>query len=239
MPNYDEFREMFANNSAEEKLAILRSEARQRLTIAYGFSLLINKLIEERKPPELPDDFGDWCKKVTGSLEELQDLIDALTGGEDRSVFKEERAKHDKEIGEMIWKSEQQGLPELQSYKSLGDALEQTTHKLKLSLFTPDIKIDESFLYPGGIVYFFAEDRRAHIGAQASQSSDHNYLGYTITLEWLIDKRNLKWKHFKGLTKSLDEAVVVLHHWLVEKQEFQNIQKKFQWMHNDSLQDEL
>jgi hypothetical protein len=80
------------------------------------------------------------------------------------------------------------------------------------------------------IIYFRIPERRAHIAAQASQLDNRRYLGYVITLEWLSDKRNIKWEQHEGLTSSLDEAATVLYHWLIEKQELQAIQQEFQWM---------
>lgn len=227
---------MFANTPAEEKLAILRSESKRILSTAHGYSLIMHKLIEERRPLELPDDFEVWCKKVADSVEEVQDLIDALTDQEHRSVFRDEQAKRDREFGEMLWKGHQQGLPELQSYACLRDAVEQTAHRLGLSLFASEAKIDDSFWHPGGMVYFYAPERRAHIGAQASQRDSRRYLGYAIILEWLSDKRNVKWGRHEGLAPSLDEAVTVLHHWLIGKQELQIIQREFQWMSNGIIQ---
>ena len=81
-------------------------------------------------------------------------------------------------------------------------------------------------------VYFGIPERRARIAAQASQHDNRRYLGYVIALEWLSDQRNLKWEQHEGLTASLDEAVTVLHHWLVEKIELQTIKQKFPWMNS-------
>ncbi len=102
MPSYDQFREMFANASSEEKLAIIRSESKQLLVMAQGYSQIIQKILSERKPVELPDDFENWCKKVADSVKEAQDLIEALTDREHRSIYREEKEKSDRELGEMM-----------------------------------------------------------------------------------------------------------------------------------------
>lgn len=119
MTKYDEFREKFGNASPEEKLAIIRSESRRLLTSARGYSMIMHELVEERKPSELPDDFGVWCQKMAESVEELEDLIDALTDRKHRSILRDEQAKRDKQFGEMLWKDAQQSLSELKKHTSL------------------------------------------------------------------------------------------------------------------------
>ena len=63
MSSYDELREMFANASEQEKLAIICSESKRLLVTAQGYSQIMQKILSERKPVELPDDFENWCKK--------------------------------------------------------------------------------------------------------------------------------------------------------------------------------
>jgi hypothetical protein len=229
MPRYDEFREMFANASSEERLAIIRSESKRLLSTAQGYSQIVQKIISERKPSELPDQFGEWCKKVEDSVKELQDLIEALTDQKHRSIYQEEGKKRDRELGEMIWRDNQQGLPELKSYSSMADAVDKTSHRLGLSSLLSQTKNSDMPSHPA-IVYFRTPERRARIAAQASQRDNRRYLGYVIALEWLSDQRNLKWEEVEGLTSLLDEAVTVLHHWLVEKIDLQTIKQKFPWM---------
>lgn len=225
MTKYDEFRKKFGNASPEEKLAIIRSESRRLLNSARGDSLLMNQLIEERKPPELPDDFGKWCQKVEESVKDLEDLIDALTDRKHRSIMREEQAERDNKFNETLWKHAQQGLPELQKYSSLRDALEKFAERLGILLLPPETKIKEH----GNIVSFFGTERRALIGPQASQRDLH-YLGYAITLKWLFDGRNLEWHEHEGLTQSLEEAVTVLHMWLVKNVGLDLIRQEYPWM---------
>ena len=229
MPLYNEFREMFANASSQEKLAIIRSESKRLLSTAQGYSQIMHKIISDIKPSELPDDFGAWCKEVEDSVKELQDLIEALTDQKHRSIYQEEREKRDRELGEMIWRDNQQGLPELRSFASLEDAVDNTAYRLGLSPLLSEVKNNNMPSHPANI-YFHIPERRARIGAQASQLDNRRYLGYVITLEWLSDKRNIKWEQHEGLTSSLGEAVTVLYHWLIEKQELQTIKQEFEWM---------
>jgi hypothetical protein len=186
MPSYDEFREMFANASSDEKLAIIRSESKQLLVTAQGYSQIIQKILSERKPVELPDDFENWCKKVADSVKEAQDLIDALTDREHRSIYREEKEKSDRELSEMIWRDNQQGLPELKSYTSLEDAVDKTANRLGLSTLVSETK-NSDFPSHSTIVYFHSSERRARIAAQTSQLAGHRYLGYVVALEWLSD----------------------------------------------------
>ncbi len=135
----------------------------------------------------------------------------------------------------MLWKSDQQGLPELQNYTSLRDAVEKTADRLELSLLTPEMKIDDSFWHPGSSVHFFGAERQAYIGTQVSQR-DRRYLGYAVRLKWLNDKRNLEWQEHEGLAPSLEEAITVLHLWLVKDQELHKIRQGFTWMNSDHIQ---
>lgn len=233
MSHYDEFRGMFGNASPKEKLAVLRSESRRLLSSARGCSQIMHKIVEERKPSELPDDFGTWCEKVAESVEELQDLIDALTDWKHRSILQQERAERDKEFGEMLWESSQKGLSELEDYTSLRDALEKTANRLNLSLLMANIKIDDSFWHPGSGVTFLGANRQARIG---TQRGDHTYLGYAITLKWLVDKRNLEWHENKSIAPTLEEVIMVLHLWLVKEQDLQIIWQKHSWMSSDTIQ---
>lgn len=229
MPSYDQFREMFANASSEEKLAIIRSESKQLLVMAQGYSQIIQKILSERKPVELPDDFENWCKKVADSVKEAQDLIEALTDREHRSIYREEKEKSDRELGEMIWRDNQQGLPELRSYASLEDAVDKTANRLGLATLLPETRNADLQFHPA-VVNFHTPERRARIGAQASQLPSHRYLGYVVELEWLSDWRNIKWEEHEGLTSSLEEAVIVLYQWLINKTDLQSIRQEFQWM---------
>ena len=229
MSSYDELREMFANASEQENLAIIRSESKRLLVTAQGYSQIMQKILSERKPVELPDDFENWCKKVEDSVKEVQDIIEALTDREHRSVYREEQEKRDRELSEMIWRDVQQGLPELRSYTGLEDAVDKTAKLLGLSTLVLETK-NIDFPSHQGMVQFKSSERRARIAPQASQLPGHRYLGYVVVLEWLSDWRNIKWEEHEGLTSSLEEAVKVLYQWLIKKTELQSIRQEFQWM---------
>ncbi len=57
MELYDKFREEFAEASAEQKLTIIRSESMRILISVTGYAQLIQHIVKERTPAELPDDF--------------------------------------------------------------------------------------------------------------------------------------------------------------------------------------
>lgn len=230
MPSYDEFREMFANASSQEKLATIRSESHRLLVTAYTFSEIMQNLVNERKPVELPDDFGEWCKKIADSIKELQDLIEA-SADEHRSVRQEELKKFQENFNEFSqknneerWQHYQQDLPELRKYKNLKEAIDITANRLGFSSLISEIK--NNFL---DNVYVQMPERRAHFSVEKSKRDSRYYLA--LRLEWLSDWRNIKWEqHDRKLTSSLDEAVTVMQLWLVEIKELQFIRQTFQWM---------
>jgi hypothetical protein len=240
MPSYDEFRALVTNASAEEKLGVLRQESKRLLNVIHSCSLLIQKMVEERGAPQMPDSFGDWCNKIADSSKELTDLIDALTDWKHRSILQQELANHKREFDEQGWQHEQVGLPELQDFESFTTAILQTAQKLDLPLdqsSAGEIK-RSAFFHPGSLVEFFTPERRARVGSQVGKGG--RYVGYVVALIWLADERNLDWREHEGLIRSLDEAVTVLHRWLVEKWDLESIRQEYQWMregivHRDSL----
>lgn len=226
MPSYDEYRALFADKSPEDKIHILRPESKRLLSTLKGYSLLIQKMNNERGAPQMPDNFGEWSKKLVDDIQELIDLIDALTDWKHRNILEKEQANQRREFGEKMWKHEQAGLPELQQYRSLLDAIEQTAQRLRLS-FAGEIRAVAHY-NPGSFVEFSASARRVRIGSQAG--SHGIYVGYVVTLAWRVDKRNIIWQEHEGLTRSLDEIVHVLYHWIVEQTDLEKIRQKYPWM---------
>lgn len=227
MSQYDKFRELFADESAETKLAFLRHESIRFLGSARGYSHIIQTLIEERKPAELPDNFGDFCKRVVDNLETLQDLIDAATDKKHRSVRQEEQARRRKESSERFWEGHQIGLPELRPYASMQEAVVQTADGLGLSFASADLRIDDKC---SDYTFFSTPERRARIAAQSAGGERYRYLGYVVHLQLLVDWRNIQWDKHEGLSPSFDEAVIVLHRWLIKGHPLPAIQAEFQWM---------
>lgn len=79
MSQYVKFKDMFGNSSCQAKLAIIRSESKRLMPIIQGYSQLIQKMVNESKSSELPDEFGEWCRKISNAADEMEDLINALT----------------------------------------------------------------------------------------------------------------------------------------------------------------
>jgi hypothetical protein len=228
MEFYDDIRAQFFDVPAEEKLQILRSESMRRLGTVSGHAGLMLKILEERKPPELPDDFEKWCKNIIDGASEMRDLIDALTDARHRRIQQQERADHERKFNEEMWEHDQTRVPELQQYKSFTDAVKETAQKIGSSLAGntgKSIELHAPF-HPSGYLEFDAGERRADVG---TQSDGHLHLGYVITLRWCSDKRNIKWQEHKGLTKSLDEAVTVLDQWLIENWGLEQIKQLYPW----------
>ena len=240
MSHYDKFRALVESATAEQKLGILRPEAKRILGKIHSSGILIHKMVEERGTPQMPDRFREWCKEVVDGAEELTNLIDALTDWKHRTVLHQEDADCRREFNENSWKHEQAGLPELQQFETFTDAILHTAHRLGLALDeSPTSKIKRgAFFHPGSFLEFFTPERRARIGSQVGGSGQ--YVGYVVTLIWLADKRNIDWREHEGLIRSLDEAVIVLYRWLVEQWALEAIRQEYQWMsegvvHRDSL----
>jgi hypothetical protein len=228
MSRYDEFRELFAKESPRTKLAILRSESKRILSTIHGFGMLIQKLVHEREAFQMPPDFGEWSKKVVDGTEELMDLIGALTDSKHRDILRKEWEEQEHARAEGFWKEERAEFRELRNYASFVEAVKQTASKLGLSI-PEDVKTT-SFFYPSVMSAFSVAERRVNVQAVLPK---HNVrpLGYAVTLSELAeDEINIKGRGHEGSTKSLDEVVLVLYRWLVEKWTLERIQDRHDWM---------
>lgn len=233
MPDYSDDKAWGAQASNEEKLATIRSESLRRLSTIQGYAQLISKLVEERGSPQMPDDFSLWCKTIFDNATELRKLIEVATEGENHLAFEQERMARNRALGETLWKDAQKGLPELRLYESLRDAMQYVAGQLDLPWkfqSSDEVRIDDEFLYPGSSVHIRMSRRGAHVG---TQKRDREYTGYTIAFNWLADARNLKWDEQGGLAPSLEEAVLALHHWLIDEWDLKNITEKHPWMKNN------
>lgn len=234
MNNYDKFRNLTTNSSAEEKLMTIRSESIRIVGSVSGYAALMLHILEERTAPELPDDFKVWCKKVVDGTQEMRDLIDALTDPRHRTLLQQEYENQKRQFNEEEWKVMQAKVPELQQYKSFVQAVEQTAHKLGLALTETQVEkiaINAPF-YPGGFVELRGRDRHAHIGAQFSYGI---HIGYAITLQWCSDKRNMTWQEHKGYIASLTEAVTTLNRWLVEDWDLERIKLECPYLNSGTV----
>ncbi len=113
MSDFDEFRFSFRHASAEQKLAILRSESFRRLSVVQGFAELLRRAFEQPITDQQSEAIKEWLSKVVVSAQSLRDLIDALTSLQIRG---------------------EHGRPELRPYETLVDAIRGTAQKLTLPL---------------------------------------------------------------------------------------------------------
>jgi hypothetical protein len=190
--------------------------------------MLVHKLVEERGALQMPPNFIEWCEKIVGGTEELTDLIDALTDWKHRDLLREERQAAERARAEDFWKEEQAEFPELQQYPSFIDAVKQTASRLGLSI--PDGISITKFFYPSVMSTFSTTERRVNIQAVLPK---HNLrpLGYAVILsELAADELNTKGPKHEGVTKSLEEVVLVLYRWLMEKWGLEKIRNEHEWM---------
>jgi len=237
MNNYDKFRDLTINASTEEKLMIIRSESVRIVGFVSGYAALMLHILEEQTAPELPDDFKAWCKKVVEGAQEMRDLIDALTDPRHRTLLQQEYANQKRQFDEEQWKNTQARVPELGQYESFVQAIEQTAQALGFSLTenpTEKINIDTPF-YPNGFLDLRGRERRASIGAQFSQQDGRIHIGYTVTLKWCSDKRNITWQEHRGCIQSLMDAVTTLSRWLVEDWDLERIKLECPWLNSGAV----
>jgi hypothetical protein len=228
MPTYDEYREFVADSSAEQKLAILRSESRQLLAGICGYTTLILKLVEERGAPQMPPEFSDWCQSAAIHSQELADLVGALTDSKHRDLLRQEQEERERVRAVNFWKEEQADLPELQNYASFLEAVQQTALKLDVSL-PSHIQIT-NFYHPSVMSAFASSERRVNIQSVVSRHNKRP-IGYFVALSNLAaDELHTKGPRYQGITRSLDEAVVMLHQWLVDKWSQEQMQQQHDWL---------
>ncbi|GEM_PF-3001658 len=230
MSDYEEYRSFFVDSSNEDSRYLLKAEARRLLVPLIGYADIVSNLVEERGVPQMPDDFSQWCSSILSNARKLNDLIDAATDSRHRLEYQKEKSARDLQLGTTLWKDAQKGLPELQSYSSLKDAIEQTAKENHFSLvehLSDEIRVTDDFLAPGGLVYFHGSKRSARVGTRKQYTK---YIGYSIAIRWLTDARNLKWDEYECLAPSLNETVIVLNYWLAGDWSLPKLIKNHSWM---------
>lgn len=233
MSRYDEFRTLFAEATAEKKLWVIRSEAKRLTSTALGYSAMMLRILDDRTPADLPDDFRSWVQQIATSAKELRDLIEALTDPHHRHLLQQEQAVRDLAFNEMLWHHQQAGLTELQGSASFTEAVEEAARHLGLPLNAGSLAEPiqtHAWFHPAGYVEFITTARKARIDAQASPD-DGRYFGYAVTLTWCSDHRNNIWQEAAGLAPSLEQVVLALHRWLAGQEDLEVIVQTIPWMH--------
>lgn len=113
MSSFDIFRFQFGNASAEEKLAILRSESLVPLNVIQGYSDLLIREVDNISSTEVPPELKEYSLIIKDTSRKLSEYFEALTAPHFRERY---------------------GLAELKPYDTLLDALKQTAVTLKLPL---------------------------------------------------------------------------------------------------------
>jgi hypothetical protein len=82
---------------------------------------------------------------------------------------------------------------------------------------------------------FSTTERRVNIQAVLPRHNVRPF-GYTVILsELAADELNTKGPKHEGSTKSLNEVVLVLHHWLVDKWDLEKIRTEHEWMSSNTI----
>jgi hypothetical protein len=236
MPSYDEIRDFIKDSSLEEKISIFRQEVRPIVSSVRGYSNLITMMVKERGAPNMPDDFLAWCETLVENSGLLQDWIEATCYPDHRSIYQEKDATRDREFGESLWKHQQAGLPELEPYQSLRDAIIATAQNMELPLVDPSLTLDDHFWYPGGGITLMIQVRNAHVQPKR-QMYGNGYQGYAVDLKWTTDRRNLEARTYEALAPDLIQLTLVLFRWLIQKSELGDLIQEFSWLENGRYRD--
>lgn len=86
MKKYDILRSVYHQGSAEEKLAALRNEMIMPISTIRGYTTIIRNKIDPNLIQGLPEDFHKWIEHMARASDDLHEILEALTGFEDRLV---------------------------------------------------------------------------------------------------------------------------------------------------------
>jgi len=200
-----------------------------------GYAELMIKCLAEGQVLSLTDGLRYWCERVLDSARAMQDLIEGLTDPRHRDIARQEWLRARRRRAEYQWKQTQAELAELQDYPSFLEAVLQTARKLDLSIDHLDRVLG---CPPGGFVVFTKSKRNARIHETIPE---HQFVapeqwrlgpGYFVSLAEVIGEADTaEWElQEQGLTRSLDEAVTLVHRWLEEQCKLQQIQREFGWL---------
>lgn len=200
MSNFDDYRFSFRDKPAEQKLQILRSEAFRELTVIQGFAELLRRSFEQAEASEKPDEIKDWVSRVITSTKTLRELIEAVTSSQSHN---------------------EHGLPELQPYESLLDAIREKSQKLVLPLakvIDDETKIFVHNQYP--LVLLDEPKYHREISFALVKSE------YSVELLTFSENRMFQIEH-QVFPKTLDDVAIVINQWLVEQSSLSEIQMAY------------
>jgi hypothetical protein len=197
MSDFDELRFSFRDASAEQRLAILRSETFRRLPIILGFAELLRRAFEQPVSDQKHEEMKEWISKVIFSTQSLRDLIDVLTSMQDEV---------------------ERGRPELQSYESLIDAIRDTAQKLALPL-AEAVDDPEKILIHSQYPLVLLDEPKYHREISFTLLG----LGYAVDLLSFVENRMFRVEH-QIVLSTLDEVSTVINQWLVEQRTLDEMQ---------------
>lgn len=199
MTEFDELRFSFGEATTEQKLIGLRSEALQRLLIAQGYAKLLHQAFDQNDvTTNKSNEYKEWASKILEYTQSLQVLLDAIT-------FPQYR--------------EGRGLPELNPYESLLDAIRDTAQKLSLSLEKTIDDTSKIFVHSKYPLVLMDEPKyHREISFQLENSS------YVVELLSYVDSRMFQEEYRLSLS-TLDDVAIIIDKWLLEKRTLNEIQE--------------
>jgi hypothetical protein len=200
MSDFDEFRFSFRDTSAEQKLAILRSESFRRLSVVQGFAEVLRRAFEQPLTDQQPEELKEWISNVVVSAQSLRDLIDVLTSLQNRG---------------------ERGRPELRPYENLVDAIRETAQKLTLPLAEAIDDPTRIFVHNQYPLVLLDEPKYHREVSCALVKS-----GYSVELLSFVENRMFQVEH-QVLSSTLDDVSKVIHQWLVEQRTLDEMQNLY------------
>jgi len=186
----------------------LRSEALQRLLIIQGFAQLLNQAFNQNEvtKSDKPEEYKEWVAKILDYTQSLRVLLDAITSPQYREGI---------------------GLPELNPYENLLDAVRDTAQKLNLPLadaVNDETKIIVHSKYP--LVLMDEPKFHREIRFHLANSK------YVVTLLSWIDNRMFQEEYVISLS-TLDNVTIVINQWLLEQRTLNEMKEIYPLLKTD------
>ena len=198
MSDFDVFRFLFRDSSAERKLAVLRMESLIKLSAIRGYAELLHRFLETPETSKNPDELKDWAFRVSEMAQFVHDLTDALTASQNR---------------------EGRGLPELRPYDSLLDAIRDVAQKLSLPLAEALDDTSRIFIHDQYPLVLLDEPRyHREIVFELDKSS------YSVELLTFGQSRMFEVES-QMLLSNLEDVATVIDQWLLEQRTANEIQR--------------
>jgi len=134
-----------------------------------------------------------------------------------------------KELDEIKWRSKIAGFPELESYRSVVDALEQTAAKLNIPF--PNLVDPVNNSGDGQFIFGVSDGIRT---VQIWPLQSRGYYDIEVYQYDIPDHEN-EGVCYQGQTASLDESTIVLSRWFVERCSIDDLHTQFSWMPREPL----